>query len=297
MANRHLARSLVLQTLFEWDFNEKKSGNVISLLERNIEEFSPDTQKDSFMENLLNLVLKKQATIDQIIEKAAPDWPIDRISVVDRNVLRIGLTELLFGKREEVPPKVAINEAIELAKKFGGEKSGKFVNGVMGAVYREMGEPGKDDRGKKKEEEDITKIPVEQKAGGVIFSETNGEIKFAMVHDVFGYWTLAKGSIEAGESPEEGALREIKEETGLDAEIVKFLSENEYMAFHPEKGKIRKQVRYYLTKAEYGPIKLGSTGGLDGAEWFSIKELDDIKTYDDILPLLAQSVQHVTNNK
>ena len=80
--------------------------------------------------------MKKKVVIDEIIEKAAPDWPIDKISIVDRNILRIGLTELLFGDRKEVPPKVAINEAVELAKAFGGQNSSKFVNGVLGTVYR-----------------------------------------------------------------------------------------------------------------------------------------------------------------
>jgi N utilization substance protein B len=100
---------------------------------------------------LLSGVINKQKIIDEIIEKAAPGWPIDKISAVDRNVLRIGLYELLFGDRKEVPPKVAINEAIELAKSFGGENSSRFVNGVLGGVYKEIGEPGKDDVGKKKQ--------------------------------------------------------------------------------------------------------------------------------------------------
>ena len=89
--------------------------------------------------------MKYLKELNKIIEKAAPQWPIEQIAVVDRNVLRLGLYELLFGNRDEVPPKVAINEAIELAKSFGGESSGKFVNGVLGTVYREIGEPGKDD--------------------------------------------------------------------------------------------------------------------------------------------------------
>ena len=83
--------------------------------------------------------------LDKIIEKSAPEWPLDQITIVDRNVLRIGLYELLFADRKEVPPKVAINEAIELAKSFGGESSSKFINGVLGTVYREIGEPGKDE--------------------------------------------------------------------------------------------------------------------------------------------------------
>jgi N utilization substance protein B len=295
MANRHLARSIILQTLFEWDFNGRQTSNLSEDLIRNTHEFGPGLEVDSFMESLLKLTLDRQEAIDEIISKAAPDWPLDKISIVDRNVLRIGLAELIFSNKDEVPPKVAINEAIELAKTFGGEKSGKFVNGVLGAVYKEMGEPGKDQISKKKKEEvDIEKMPVEKKAGGVVYSEKDGDFFFAMVHDVFGYWTLAKGGVEEKETSEEGAIREIQEKTGLTVEIVKLLGENEYVASHPEKGKIRKQVSYYLTKTPYKELNLQSNGGLDDAKWFKLSELEDIKTYDDILPLLAQSVEHIT---
>ncbi|MEZ4103557.1 MAG: transcription antitermination factor NusB [Candidatus Paceibacterota bacterium] len=295
MANRHLARSIILQTLFEWDFNGRTSTNLHENLVHNTSEFGPGLSVDEFMETLLKIVLDKQESIDEIITRAAPEWPLEKISMVDRNVLRIGLAELLFSDKNEVPPKVAINEAIELAKTFGGEKSGKFVNGVLGAVYKEMGEPGKDQTSKKKKEEvDIEKIPVEKKAGGVIFSEKDGVFYFGLVHDVFGYWTLAKGGVEEGETSEVGAVREIKEKTGLPVEIVKLLGENEYVASHPEKGKIRKQVSYYLVKSPFEDMKVNTNGGLDGGKWFTLAELEDIKTYDDILPLLAQSVEYIT---
>ena len=138
MANRHLSRSIVMQTLYEWDF---RGSNLTSLaleesLSRNATEFAPGVNDISFMRNLLLSVLEKRSQLDDIIEKAAPDWPIDKIALVDRNILRIGLYELIFEDRGEVPAKVAINEAIELAKTYGGETSGKFVNGVLGAVYK-----------------------------------------------------------------------------------------------------------------------------------------------------------------
>lgn len=295
MANRHLARSIVLQTLFEWDFNGRQASDLSENLAHNTTEFGPGLSVDSFMETLLKIVLDKQESIDEIITRAAPEWPLEKISMVDRNVLRIGLAELLFADKNEVPPKVAINEAIELAKTFGGEKSGKFVNGVLGAVYKEMGEPGKEEKSKKKKEDiNLDKMPIEKKAGGVIYAEKDGQFYFAMVHDVFGYWTLAKGGVEDGETSEQGAVREIKEKTGLDTEVVKLLGENEYVASHPEKGKIRKQVSYYLMKSPFAELNVNTNGGLDGGKWFTLAELEDIKTYDDILPLLAQSVEHIT---
>jgi N utilization substance protein B len=124
------------------------------IIERNITEFAAGMEDTTFIRDLVNGVLERITDLDKIIEKAAPQWPLEQIAVVDRNVLRLGLYELLFGKRDEVPPKVAINEAIELAKSFGGESSGKFVNGVLGTVYREIGEPGKDDTPPAKEKKE-----------------------------------------------------------------------------------------------------------------------------------------------
>ena len=223
MANRHLSRSIVLQTLFEWDFkNRPTDDGVFDILERNESEFAPGNEDIPFMRKIMGYVVNKIEIIDQIIEKAAPEWPINKINAVDRNILRVGLGELLFGDHNEVPPKVAINEAIELAKTFGGDSSSRFVNGVLGAVYKEIGEPGKDQsskRQKKNEEVDITKLPIEQKAGALIYAWKGNELYFALVHDIFGYWTLSKGGVEEGETAEQTAVREIKDETGLDITI------------------------------------------------------------------------------
>ncbi len=137
MASRHLTRSIVMQSLFEWDFYGK-IGDLAEILQRNLDEFGPGLEEKSFAADLIAGVVGKMAGIDKIIEKAAPQWPISQISVVDRNILRLGLYELLYEDKKAVPPKVAINEAIELAKNFGGESSGKFVNGVLGTIYKEM---------------------------------------------------------------------------------------------------------------------------------------------------------------
>jgi N utilization substance protein B len=134
-----------MQSLYEWDFLGKDKEKMKEVTERNIKEFGPGLEDVEFIWQLVNGVAEKIAQLDDIISKSAPQWPIEQITIVDRNVLRLGLYELLFAKKEEVPPKVAINEAIELAKTFGGESSGKFVNGVLGTVYREMGEPGKEE--------------------------------------------------------------------------------------------------------------------------------------------------------
>ena len=126
-----------MQSLYEWDFFGKKV-NLEKIVERNIKEFGPGLEDTSFVWQLITGIVQHLQEIDKIIEKAAPEWPIDQISIVDRNVLRMGLYELLYEDKTAVPPKVAINEAIELAKSFGGESSGKFINGVLGTVYKEI---------------------------------------------------------------------------------------------------------------------------------------------------------------
>lgn len=292
MANRHLARSVVLQTLFEWDFNGHEKSLARGILDRNIEEFAPGIEDTAFVRNLLKGILEKQQDIDLIIEKAAPEWPIAKIALLDRNVLRLGLFELLFADRKEVPPKVAINEAIELAKTFGGENSSKFVNGVLGAVYKELGEPDKEapKRKPKKEEVPYEKLPIQILGGAVVYAKEGGMIYLALVHDIFGHWTLSKGKVEAGENVEEGTIREIKEELGLDIKIKEVLGDNEYPATDPEKGKVRKHVSYFLAETSFSNIKLGTSGGLDDARWFKLQDIINLNFYSDILPIVTKAI-------
>lgn len=292
MANRHLARSVVLQTLFEWDFSGLDKKTAMEALSRNIKEFAPGVGDPAFTEKLFEGVLEKQQDIDLIIGKAAPEWPIQKIAPLDRNVLRVGLFELLFSDHKEVPPKVAINEAIELAKTFGGEHSSKFVNGVLGSVYKELGEPDKDapPRRAKKEDVPYEKLPVQKLGGAVVYGKDNGEIYLALVHDIFGHWTLSKGKIEENEDEERGTIRELKEELGLDIKIIERLGANEYPANDPKLGKIRKHVTYFLAESPFVSIKLGTSGGLDDGKWFKMQDILDLNFYSDILPIVTKAI-------
>ena len=134
MASRHLSRSIAMQSLYEWDFSGREL-DLKKITEKNLKEFGPGLENESFVWELVTGVVEHIEEINEIIKKAAPQWPIEQISIVDRNILRIGIFELLYEDKKAVPPKVAINEAIELAKSFGGENSGKFVNGVLGTVF------------------------------------------------------------------------------------------------------------------------------------------------------------------
>src|SRR3989344_7354537 len=145
MATRQLARSVVLQSLYEWDFYGRKE-DLTKIVERNLAEFAPGIDEPDFAWRLVTGVIDHLEELDTIITRAAPDWPLEQIAIIDRNALRIGLYELLYADRNEIPPKVAINEAIEIAKSYGGANSSRFINGVFGTVYRTLGEPGKDDK-------------------------------------------------------------------------------------------------------------------------------------------------------
>jgi N utilization substance protein B len=286
-----------MQSLFEWDVSGLTPDDMTDVIKRNADEFAPGLEDVSFVNDLVTGVIKQKDKLDNIIEKAAPDWPISQIANVDRNILRMGLYELLFGDKSEVPARVAINEAIELAKTFGGENSGRFVNGVLGAVYKEMGEPGKDDiPAKKKRIKDIPfeQMPIDKLGGAVVYASVNGAMSLALVHDVFGYWTLSKGHIQEGEEVSAGVKREIKEEMNLSIEPKDEIGFNEYVASDPERGKLRKQVTYFLAEAENpAEINLAKKGGLDAVKWFPLSEIPDLKIYDDILPIITKAIKMI----
>ena len=142
-SNRHLGRIIALQTLFEQDFRRSatdKGFDLKAVLERNIARYQATVDDTDFIIQLVNGVAEREAELDAELQPVAPEWPIDQIARMDRVVLRMGLYELKFHK--DVPPKVVINEAVELAKAFGSENSSKFVNGVLGTVLRNItGEP------------------------------------------------------------------------------------------------------------------------------------------------------------
>lgn len=132
MPNRHLSRIIIMQSLYEWDFKNKEV-NIEDILQRNIDNFIEDCDPDFIKKNAMG-VSQNIDKIDEIIKKTAPEWPLDQIAVIDKTILRLSIYELAFQK--EIPPKVVINEAVELAKSYGSESSSKFINGVLGTLFK-----------------------------------------------------------------------------------------------------------------------------------------------------------------
>lgn len=296
MANRHLARSVVLQVLFERDQNGSMTQDeAIGRLSDYAKEFGARESDLPFMKTLLTTAIAKQKEIDEVIVRAAPEWPLEKIAAIDRNILRLGLTELLFADRAQVPAKVAINEAIELAKAFGSASSGRFVNGVLGAVYVELGEPGKNEGSARKQPPAKGgKMPTEELIGAVVYAveENPGEVYLALVHDIFGHWTLSKGKLQQGEQHHDGVKRKVMEEIGLTVAVEDQLGENEYIAndSNAPGGKKKRHATYFLARAAFSDIRLKKEGGLDDAQWFPLASVGDLNFYDDILPVVTRAI-------
>lgn len=272
MANRHLARTIALQTLFEWDFLKEKKKDIESIFNYIRDEFAPDFDDQGFSLNLIKEVIDRQKELDNIITSFAPEWPMDQITISDRNVLRIGVYELKLNP--EIPPKVAINEAIELAKAFGGDSSGKFVNGVLGSIYKEMIKNG--------EKQDLGSQGIkEMSAGGMIYKKEDDGYHFVLILDAYDKWTFPKGGVEPGEKEEDTALRELSEETGLQKLTSHgYLGETEVKVHKPNEKPYRKLIKYYLVEAKDTKLIVPQVSELKDVQWFSKQEAIDILDYD-----------------
>ncbi len=276
MASRHLSRMSALQALFAADvFGDLSLKHTLLMLENNSSSLEKQDEDTSFTVVLLKGIIAKRDELDAVIKKAAPQWPLEKIATIDRNILRIGLYELLFGGELAVPPKVALNESIELAKSFGGDSSSRFVNGVLGGVYRDLGSPRKDEAPKKEEKEYL--------AGIMVCASYGGELYVALVKDPFDTWTLPKTHYTEGELSDTAAMRVAREELGLEDVVLQApLSEHEYDAHEPKAGVVRKKVGYFLACSKKTPLSKQKGKHVLDAQWFNVDALDEITMYDDL---------------
>jgi N utilization substance protein B len=136
-ATRHFARTVVLQILYQWDFRNRPTGILPAMIDEHIAQSEyPLGIHESYVRKTTQDIVDHLDEVDTTIEQYATNWPLDQMTIIDRNTLRIGVYELTINK--DIPGKVAINEAIEIAKSFGGTASGKFVNGILGAMYNDI---------------------------------------------------------------------------------------------------------------------------------------------------------------
>ena len=273
---RHQSRMVALQSLYEWDFDEEK--NAEEVLQRNITTsgFKVD---EPFCQKIIEGVTKHIEEINGIIRKTAPEWPLEQIATIDRTILRIGIFELIYDT--EVPPKAVINEAVELGKEFGGENSGKFVNGVLGTIYRNS------DR---YEDENLV-----ISAGGIIFRQEAGKTYFILVQNTYDKWTFPKGKVEEGETWQEAAVREIREETGI--EEAEILGEVGEIKFTDKSGTepVKKSVHFYLIKTNQKEITSvpKEETHLKEVRWVLQDEVPNMLGYENLVDLFKKAVEEI----
>ncbi len=276
----------VLQALFAADMlGDLSFREVARVREQNATALPREDEDAAFSEALLAGIAAKREEIDAVIERAAPQWPLHKIAAIDRNILRIGLFELLFGAEAAVPPKVALNEAIELAKTFGGESSSRFVNGVLGSVYRDLGSPRRDEAPKPTEREHF--------AGAVVCVVERGELYVALIKDPFEKWTLPKTRYETGELSDSAALRAVAEDLGLvDATLTAPLSEHEYEAHDAVRGAIvTRRVAYFAACMRRRlPLAPSPGSAASGAKWYAAHELDSLDLYEDLRDVIERGM-------
>ncbi len=294
MLQKRTQRSILLQFVYAWNiYNWEDEFS----LKDNIDHFfsiffdiSIEGEEKEYFFQTLNSLHKKREEIDIVIQKALKDWSFDRLSFVDKSILQLSLYELIFVEQEKRPHgKVIINEAVELAKKFSDTNSYRFINGILGFVYRNL------DLEEEEKVLDKEFIETERKVAALVYTKDEEKnIYLGLVHDVFGYWTLSKGSVEEGKDEKESLKQIVKEETNWDIEPLVLIGESEYIAYPPEKGAVKKHVRYYLARSEYThPKVLKESGGIDDARWFPLEEISELTMYDDVLKIIMNGLQEI----
>lgn len=283
MASRYEQREVVIQTLFESDFyNELNLTFAQDVLLRNCREFLLLEEVPEFARNLLAGTILKREVIDQIVGKAAPEWPIEKISFIDRSLLRLGIFELLFGQEYNVPPKVAINEAIELAKAFGGDNSRKFVNGVLGGIFKEMKVDTDEPAAAGK-----SKTVTEELVGGCLYKQVDGIWKVAFIVDLFKHYTWPKGHVEAGEDKREAMIKIAMREANIFCAPGEILGENSYIADSKDHI-LRKRVTYFMAEIVEEKSFIASES-IVSLQFLSREDLDKFKIYKDMKPLVKKA--------
>jgi N utilization substance protein B len=305
MLTRHASRELALQSLFNIDFRfnlgEELDKDILGSIYENIFIYLYKKEVegvDEFSRNLFFGILENLSSIDEIITQSTSSWGLEKTAIIDRSILRLAIYEMLFFN-SDTPTRVVINEAIELAKTFGQKKSFKFVSGVLGNIYEASGLKEKDDRvDEKKQDKEYEGAVEEGKIGAMVFSQKDGQFYIAFLKNLFGFWTLPKGSIDNPEiSSEESAIEKVKQKIGLDIKILEKIGESVYRDRGENRIPINKKAVYFLAESEYTEFILEKGNkGLREAKWINIGDLDSIKKYEELSPIFEKGLE-IINKK
>ncbi len=292
MLTRHAARELSLQTLFNLDSRyllSKVDENTRKEVYQNIlSSLYTDSDSDEFSKNIISGIFENLKAIDDIITKATPDWGIEKTAIIDRNILRIAIYEMLFSDID-VPPRVVINEAIELAKTFGHKKSFKFISGVLGAIYEATGLKEKDIKNSDKNK----KVVLKEKVGAMPYYIKDGEPMFLMVHNIFNKWTLPKGTKEEGKTLEDI----LKEKINAEGKTGEKIGENKYRASSNKKEVTQKSISYFVFEVS-NPDNLKvneNIKGLNNLKWFNLLDFKMVEKYDDMSDIIEKGISTIVN--
>ena len=284
---RSTFRTTVFRSLYEADFrNITDPDAVVSVFDRIADDEGIQCSKEEkrYVQETIHGVLAHQKDIDKMLAAVATDWPIEKMAIVDRNVLRLGLFEILFGEPFNVPPKVAISEAIETVKLYGGEASGAFVNGVLGTILKEVKTP----------DEIESTSSARKMVGSLVFAVRDDVPCFVFIKDMKNKWTVPKGRIQEQETLQDAVSRVTREEVGLTVKALHQIGRDMYINHSPD-GVVRKDVTYLLSEGQYAPLNLKACEGLKDVGWFTAEEAAALPMYKNVITILRDAVQSVVS--
>lgn len=284
---RSTLREMVFKALYIADFNNISDSQKVKYIFDQItkdENIQQTREEEIYIKKTLEGTLAHRKDIDKMLSVVASDWPLEKMAMVDRNILRLGVFEILFGKDISVPQKVAISEAIELAKRYGGNASGSFVNGVLGTILRELKLPTEESLNSSK-----------KMVGSFVFSMRGDIPYFALIRDMKNKWTVPKGKVLEKESFQDAVSRVTREEIGIEVSPLHQIGKNMYFTHTPE-GTVRKDVTYFLSKGEYAPLNLKESNGLKEVGWFTVEEFNTLPTYKNVKEIFEGATKTVTSS-
>lgn len=310
MSLRHKSRIIVFGALYSLDTKSKLEVNLEDSLKEiddvlYLNSLSDKNIDREYVVRLMKNILDRRLVVDEIIIKAAPEWPLSKIHSIDRNILRMALSEMLFIKKEEVPMKVAINEAIDIAKEYGNNTSSKFINGVLGSVYKELLSAQDEEKQEEmKMEVKDKQLHIKNMLGIILYTHKDDQKYFGLIYDIFRHWGACKSESEKGEDLESEIIRIVNKEFGdmTKSNLINFetIGVTDFIAHDKDtKDKIKKVVNYYLVETDsFLPSRTEEKDGIRKSDWIRIDEnLDTLRMYPDFVSILEKAKEKVAWNK